>query len=104
VAPEVIEGRDYSKAVDWWSLGNVIYEMLVGLPPFYDTDEQRMYQLILRARVDIPRGMDPDAADLIKKLLDRNPSSRLQDPVLIKAHPWFNGSVAIVLLIPSPCP
>jgi serine/threonine protein kinase len=91
VAPEVIEGKDYTKAVDWWSFGNVIYEMLVGLPPFYDQNEQKMYQLILRGRLDIPVEMNPDAADIIRKFLDRNPQTRLQDPDKIRSHPFFKG-------------
>lgn len=91
VAPEVIEGKDYTKSVDWWSFGNVIYEMLVGLPPFYDLNEQKMYQMILRGRLEIPREMNSDASDLIRRLLDHNPQTRLQDPERIRAHPFFRG-------------
>jgi tRNA A-37 threonylcarbamoyl transferase component Bud32 len=89
LAPEVLQGRDYGKAVDWWSLGTLIYEMLTGLPPFYDEDVQKMYGLKLTADLEIPAEMDKDAADLVRKLLDRNPETRMQDPAQMKQHPWF---------------
>lgn len=89
LAPEVLQGRDYGKAVDWWSLGTLIYEMLTGLPPFYDEDVQKMYGLKLTADLEIPAEMDKDAADLVRKLLDRNPETRMQEPAQMKQHPWF---------------
>ena len=90
LAPEVLQGQEYGKAVDWWSLGTLIFEMLTGLPPFYDEDVQRMYAQKMTAELEVPEHVDPNAADLIAKFLDRNPSTRLQDPRSIKAHPWFS--------------
>lgn len=89
LAPEVLQGHEYGKAVDWWSLGTLIFEMLTGLPPFYDEDVQRMYAQKMTAQLEVPEDVDPNAADLIAKFLDRNPATRLQDPASIKAHPWF---------------
>jgi len=89
LAPEVLQGQEYGKAVDWWSLGTLIYEMLTGLPPFYDEDVQRMYAQKMTAELQVPDHVDPSAADLIAKFLDRNPTTRLQDTKLIKQHPWF---------------
>ena len=46
LAPEVVEGIGHDKAVDWWSLGILLFEMLVGLPPFYSENTNLMYELI----------------------------------------------------------
>ncbi len=47
MAPEIILKESYSKAVDWWSLGVIIYEMLVGLPPFYTTNKDKLFRKII---------------------------------------------------------
>lgn len=91
LAPEVLLQKEYGKAVDWWSYGSLIFEMLTGLPPFYDEDVQKMYSFKMTSELEIPDDVHPDAADLIRKLLVRNPDNRLQDPAQIKAHPWFEG-------------
>jgi len=91
LAPEVLDGKEYNKAVDWWSLGTLIYEMLTGLPPFYDEDVQKMYTLKMTAELTIPDYVDDKAKDLMRKFLDRDPETRLQEPVEIKAHPYFKG-------------
>jgi serine/threonine protein kinase len=59
LAPEILENKGHGKAVDWWALGTLLYEMLCGLPPFYDTNVQKMYQKILTAPLRFPR---PDPA------------------------------------------
>jgi serine/threonine protein kinase len=46
LAPEIIKGEDYTKAIDWWSVGTLVYEMLTGLPPFYTEDEENMYGFV----------------------------------------------------------
>lgn len=89
LAPEVLDGKDYNKAVDWWSLGTLVFEMLTGLPPFYDEDVQKMYNKKMTAELTIPDYMDSKAKDLVRKLLDKNPDTRLQDPAVIKDHPYF---------------
>ena len=89
LAPEVLQGLEYGKAVDWWSLGTLIFEMLTGLPPFYDEDVQRMYAQKMTAELEVPDHVDPNATDLISKFLDRNPTTRMQDTRHIKTHPWF---------------
>jgi len=89
LAPEVLEGKGYGKAVDWWSFGTLMYEMLTGLPPFYCEDVQQMYTKIMTAELETPDTVSAAAADLLSQLLDRNPETRLQDPPLIKKHPFF---------------
>jgi len=89
LAPEVLEGKGYTKAVDWWSFGTLVYEMLTGLPPFYSEDVQEMYSKIMTADLEFPAFMGSDAKDLLSKLLDRNDKIRLQDAAIIKKHPFF---------------
>jgi len=89
LAPEVLEGKGYTKAVDWWSFGTLLYEMLTGLPPFYSEDVQEMYSKIMTADLEFHAIIGPDARDLLSKLLDRNDELRLQDANLIKKHPFF---------------
>jgi len=91
LAPEVIKGMDYTKNVDWWSLGILLCEMMSGIPPFYSKTEEIMYDKIVNENIDIPDYFSQDAKDLITKLCDRNSQTRLQDPEVIKAHPFFNG-------------
>lgn len=90
LAPEVLEGNGYGKAVDWWSFGTLMYEMLTGLPPFYSQDVQQMYQKIMTAKLNIPKTISDDARDLLEKLLIRDPEQRLTEPLAIKSHPWFS--------------
>ena len=89
LAPEVLEGNGYGKAVDWWSFGTLMYEMLTGLPPFYSQDVQQMYSKIMNAKLVIPDNISPEARDLVSKFLIRDPAERLTDPAKIKAHPFF---------------
>jgi len=89
LAPEVLEGKGYGKAVDWWSFGTLVYEMLTGLPPFYCEDVQEMYTRIMTADLEFPSSMGFDAKDLLTKLLERNDERRLQEPSDIKKHPFF---------------
>jgi len=91
LAPEVLEGKGYGKAVDWWSFGTLVYEMLTGLPPFYCEDVQEMYTKIMTADLEIPASMSDEASDLLTRLLDRNDDTRLQDPQQIKNHPFFSS-------------
>ncbi|UKZ75952.1 hypothetical protein TrVFT333_003648 [Trichoderma virens FT-333] len=95
LAPELLKGEGYGKTVDWWTLGVLLYEMLTGLPPFYDENTNEMYRKILTAPLNFP-GYDvvpPAARDLLTKLLDRNPSKRLgvNGSTEIKSHPFFHG-------------
>jgi len=91
LAPEVIKGEEYTKAIDWWSVGTLIYEMMTGLPPFYTEDEENMYHKIMTADLIIPAFFSPEVADIIRNFLRRDAKDRLQDPERIKAHAWFRS-------------
>lgn len=95
LAPELLMGHGYNKTVDWWTLGVLLYEMLTGLPPFYDENTNEMYRKILSEPLHFP-GHDivpPAAKDLLTKLLNRNPEERLgaNGSAEIKAHPFFHA-------------
>uniref|UniRef100_A0A6B2L9G5 Protein kinase domain-containing protein n=1 Tax=Arcella intermedia TaxID=1963864 RepID=A0A6B2L9G5_9EUKA len=99
LAPEILEGKGYGKAVDWWSFGTLLYEMLTGLPPFYSEDVQEMYTKIMSSELKFPPdSMSSDAADFLSQLLERNDQKRLQDPEKVKKHPFF-ASISWELLI-----
>lgn len=77
MAPEVINRQPYDKSVDWWSLGVLIFEMLVGYTPFYDENTSKMYRLITTGELQFPAFVTPQARELITRLLDKNPKTRL---------------------------
>lgn len=94
LAPEVLKGQGHGTAVDWWSLGTLIYEMLTGLPPFYSQNINMMYQKILNAELKFPSHVSPAAQDLLTGLLTRDPEKRLGNGSdgygAIKKHPFFS--------------
>ncbi|OLY84852.1 cAMP-dependent protein kinase type 2 [Smittium mucronatum] len=94
LAPEIIQAKGYSKAVDWYSLGVLIFEMLAGYPPYYDRDHYKLYERILSGRVRWPSQFDPVARDLVEHLLTADLSSRYGNlkngSKDIKNHPWFS--------------
>lgn len=91
IAPELLESQGYTKTVDWWTLGVLLYEMLTGLPPFYDENVNIMYQRILSDPLNFPPDMSSDARSIITGLLQRDPSRRLGagGAEEIKRHPFF---------------
>jgi len=95
LAPEVIHGTGYNQAVDWWSLGTLLYEMLTGLPPFYNENLHVMYEKIIRAKLTFPGYLSENAKSFLSRLLERNPKERLgggdTDAEEVKKHPFFDG-------------
>lgn len=111
--PEMIEQKPHDKSVDIWALGVLIYEFLVGKPPFEEIDKNATYKRIVKVDLRFPKylpggsgndkeniststvnngnatGLDLDAIDLIRRLLRYEPSERLSlDDVL--RHPWID--------------
>ncbi|CAO3698047.1 hypothetical protein G6F70_005727 [Rhizopus microsporus] len=95
LAPEIIQSKGYGKAVDWWSLGVLVYEMLAGYPPFFDDDHLKLYEKILACKIKWPQYFDPNAKDLLKRLLTPDLTKRFGNLKAgtddIKRHPWFAG-------------
>ena len=94
LAPEVLLKKGYDKMVDWWSLGCVMYEMVMGRLPF--AIKRGMINLkIYEKKIDFPRKISNEARDLIEKFLVVNPTERLgygpNGTDDIKNHPFFNG-------------
>eukprot|EP01006_Ploeotia_vitrea_P052406 TRINITY_DN67679_c2_g1_i1.p1 TRINITY_DN67679_c2_g1~~TRINITY_DN67679_c2_g1_i1.p1 ORF type:complete len:483 (-),score=54.70 TRINITY_DN67679_c2_g1_i1:114-1562(-) len=89
LAPEILKGKGHAKAVDWWSLGVLLYEMLFGLPPFYSENVNEMYEFILKKRLDFPPNTDTATRDLLSRLLERDENKRLKDGKEVRAHPFF---------------
>uniref|UniRef100_A0A8C9FK27 Protein kinase domain-containing protein n=1 Tax=Pavo cristatus TaxID=9049 RepID=A0A8C9FK27_PAVCR len=95
LAPEVIQSKGHGRAVDWWALGILIFEMLSGFPPFFDDNPFGIYQKILAGKIDFPRHLDLYVKDLIKKLLVVDRTRRLGNMKNgaddVKRHRWFRS-------------
>ncbi|XP_074546024.1 serine/threonine-protein kinase N2 [Halichoeres trimaculatus] len=93
LAPEVLTDNNYTRCVDWWGLGVLTYEMLVGESPFPGDDEEEVFDSIVNDDVRYPRFLSPDSVSLIQKLLQKNPEMRLgageEDAAQIKRHKFF---------------
>uniref|UniRef100_A0A8C2Z857 Protein kinase N3 n=1 Tax=Cyclopterus lumpus TaxID=8103 RepID=A0A8C2Z857_CYCLU len=93
LAPEVLTDNTYTRSVDWWGLGVLVYEMLVGESPFPGDDEEEVFDSIVNDDVRFPRFLSPESVSLIQKLLQKNPEKRLgggeEDASEIKRHRFF---------------
>lgn len=94
LAPEVLlDETGYTKMVDFWSLGVLIFEMCCGWSPFYADNTQQMYKNIAFGKVRFPKEvLSPEGRAFVKGLLNRNPKHRLgalNDARELKAHPFF---------------
>ncbi len=76
LAPEIILAKGYGKSVDWWALGIIIYELLVGIDPFHSDDIIEVYEKILKGKIKFPANFDRDAKHLIENLLNSDPKFR----------------------------
>ncbi|CAL8270799.1 unnamed protein product [Lota lota] len=93
LAPEVLTDTSYTRAVDWWGLGVLIYEMMVGESPFPGDDEEEVFDSIVNDEVRYPRFLSTDAIAIMRRLLRRNPERRLgsgeKDAEDVKKQPFF---------------
>lgn len=87
--PEMVEGRDHDHNVDLWALGVLMYEFLLGGPPFEAEGNTETYRRISGVDLQIePNSMSDLAADLIRRLLVKDPESRLSLQNVLE-HPWI---------------
>lgn len=100
MAPEVLRpGTMYGKAVDWWSVGCLLYEMTSGNPPFVSRDNKKLFDLIMKSKLKLPSFLSPDLHSLLKGLIERDVTKRLgATPTTftqvggvakLKQHPFF---------------
>lgn len=93
LAPEVLLRKGHGTAVDWWSMGSLLFEMLTGLPPWYSTNRKEIYHGITHGALVFPdRVCSPLARNIITLLLDKNPETRLGSRggvMEVKVHPFF---------------
>ncbi|VDO29636.1 unnamed protein product [Onchocerca flexuosa] len=95
MAPEILMRVGHNKAVDWWSLGALTYDMLTGGPPFTADNRKKTIDKILKGRLTLPSFLSMEARDLIKRLLKRHVETRLgagpEDAYEIKQHSFFRS-------------
>ncbi|EHA54365.1 hypothetical protein MCOR02_002049 [Pyricularia oryzae] len=94
MAPEIILGKKYSKAVDWWALGALGHDLMTGNPPFRGANHAKIQDNIVKQKLMLPYFMSSDAKDLLTRLLRKDPAKRLgsqmpKDLNLIKKHRFF---------------
>ncbi|KAJ3121854.1 Serine/threonine kinase [Physocladia obscura] len=95
MSPEILQEKPYTRTVDWWAFGVLVYELLFGQAPFKGDDEDQIFDSILYKEPYFSSRADPVAVDLIRKLLIKNPEERLGSGPLdaqeIKGHRFFEG-------------
>eukprot|EP01063_Lacrimia_lanifica_P014019 TRINITY_DN2064_c0_g1_i1.p1 TRINITY_DN2064_c0_g1~~TRINITY_DN2064_c0_g1_i1.p1 ORF type:complete len:1070 (+),score=353.15 TRINITY_DN2064_c0_g1_i1:118-3327(+) len=89
LSPETVKGEPQTAAVDWWSIGILLYEMLVGSAPFNGPNNANVYQQILHKEISFTHIKSKTCQDVIKSLLTRDVSQRLATEESIKAHAFF---------------
>ena len=95
MAPEIIEGKGHGQAVDWWSLGSILYEMLTGMPAFYNNDREKLFNSIKSGQIKYPKFLSKEAVDILQKFFIKDPEKRLGSGSNglndIKSHPFFSS-------------
>jgi len=94
MAPEQLEGKVYGRVVDWWAIGVLCWEMLVGENPFYHKNSEQIAQKVLKKKLVIPKYLSGPAHSLLKTILNRDPERRLgkNGAGEIKEHLFFSGA------------
>ncbi|XP_053955829.1 ribosomal protein S6 kinase beta-2 [Anastrepha obliqua] len=93
MAPEILTRNGHGKAVDWWSLGALMFDMLTGMPPFTAENRKKTIETILKAKLVLPAYLTPEARDLVRRLMKRQVPQRLgsgpEDAAAVQSHPFF---------------
>ncbi len=77
MCPEILKREGHNHMVDYYTLGAILFEMLTGLPPYYTNNKSEMTKRILESELNYPSHLNSEVIDLMKGLLERNPSKRL---------------------------
>ncbi|XP_073687669.1 calcium/calmodulin-dependent protein kinase 1Db [Garra rufa] len=97
-APEVLAQKPYSKAVDCWSIGVIAYILLCGYPPFYDENDSKLFEQILKAEYEFDSpywdDISDSAKDFINNLMQKDPEKRFTCEEALR-HPWIAGDTAL---------
>jgi protein-serine/threonine kinase len=94
LAPEMLKRLGHGKAVDWYLLGALLYEMLVGIPPFYSTNRSELFYNIKKGKLRVPTSLSGECKNLLRDLLQKDPNKRLGtcgDAAEVKKHEFFYG-------------
>jgi serine/threonine protein kinase len=95
LAPEIIMSAGHNMGVDWWALGILIFEMLAGYPPFYDSNPYEVYRKITIGHFEYPAQVSINARKLISGLIEHDLSKRFgcmkNGADDVKNHIWFKG-------------
>ena len=92
LAPEIIFKMGHGKAVDWWTLGAILYELLTGVPPFYSSSQDKLFEQIKFRKPKFPPGLSDECQSLLESFFQKNPETRIGSAggsEEIKRHPWF---------------
>eukprot|EP00045_Choanoeca_perplexa_P006216 m.52660 g.52660 ORF g.52660 m.52660 type:complete len:662 (+) comp13518_c0_seq1:69-2054(+) len=91
MAPEILQYQAYSYGVDWWALGVLLYELLTGREPFYGPNDDAVFRNVIRSAVRYPPTISKAARVVIRKLLCKDPRSRLgQDQSVFRRQQFFD--------------
>lgn len=93
LAPEIVEDNDYGRGVDWWATGVILYEMMIGRPPFLNENQKILFEQIEKEKLRFRRSISIEAESLLSGLLEKSPSRRLgcgpDDHKEIQRHKFF---------------
>lgn len=89
MAPEILQDVPYDYAVDFWSLGCVMFDMLTGSPPFTGNNNKKIYDKIVANKLKIPFYLSQEAKNLLQRLLKKSPQKRLTNVDSLKKDPFF---------------
>ena len=99
LAPEMLKKVGHGQALDWYLLGVLLYEMLVGQTPYFASNKDQPFNNILYGKLKLPKSISPEVRDLLIALLSRNPTKRLgstpgeSGALEIMSHPFFKGVI-----------